>query len=404
LLASYRYTKSMDKDFNAKTLCILGRQPELGIAELESLYGPEHVRPIPGATLMDLDAEDINFGRLGGTIKLAKVLAVIPAVTWSEFEKYLLENLPKHLEHAPKGKLTIGLSVYGIEVPVEHINKMLLVAKKNLRGDRPIRVVPNKSPALNSAQVLHNKLTHSGAFEFVLFRKGNQTILARTLFVQDIEAYGARDQARPRRDSRIGMLPPKLAQIIINLANPPARTTVLDPFCGTGVILQEALLMGFNVVGTDIDKRMVDYAATNVEWLQGFRPQILGSYQIEIGDAREYTWPSKVSVAASEVYLGPPMHQAPKPAELAGIMHKVNGLLEAFLRNIAPQLDDSARIALAVPAWRGPNSKFRRLYLLDHLGDLGYNLLDFKHVNINDLIYFRENQIVARQLVVLIKK
>lgn len=394
----------MDSNFSTKTLCILGRQPELGLAELESLYGPEHVIPIPGATLMDLDAEDINFGRLGGTIKLATVLAVIPVVTWSELEKYLLENLPKHLEHAPEGKLTIGLSVYGIEVPVEHINKMLLVAKKNLRGDKPVRVVPNKFPALNSAQVLHNKLTHSGAFEFVLLRNGNQTILARTLFVQDIEAYGARDQARPKRDSRIGMLPPKLAQIIINLANPPARATVLDPFCGTGVILQEALLMGFDVVGTDIDKRMVDYAATNVEWLKGFRPQILGSYQIEIGDAREYTWPSKVSVTASEVYLGPPMHQAPKPAELAAIMHDVNGLLEAFLRNIAPQLGDSARIALAVPAWRGSDGKFRQLYLLDHLGDLGYNLLDFKHVNINNLIYFRENQIVARRLIVLIKK
>jgi tRNA G10 N-methylase Trm11 len=179
---------------------------------------------------------------------------------------------------------------------------------------------------------------------------------------------------------------------------------VLDPFCGTGVILQEALLMGFDVVGTDVDKRMVDYATTNVEWLEGFRPQILGSYQIEIGDARTYTWPSKISAVASEAYLGPPMHQAPKPAELAAVTHEVNGLLEAFLRNVAPQLDDNARIALAVPAWRGLDGKFRQLYLLDHLGDLGYNLLDFKHVKSEDLVYFREDQIVARRLIVLNKK
>jgi tRNA (guanine10-N2)-dimethyltransferase len=393
----------MPSNFNAKTLCILGRQPELGLAELESLYGSEHIQPITGAALLDLDAGDIDFGRLGGTIKLAKILTVIPAVTWPELEKNFLKNLPQHLEYAPEGKLTIGLSVYGVEVPVEHINRMLLVAKKNLRGDRPIRVVPNKSPALNSAQVLHNKLTHSGASELVLIRSGNHTILARSLFVQDIEAYGARDQARPKRDSRIGMLPPKLAQIIINLANPPARATLLDPFCGTGVILQEALLMGFNVVGTDIDKRMVDYAITNVEWLKGFRPQILGSYQIEIGDARKYTWPSKVSVVASEVYLGPPMHQVPKPAELASVIHEVNNLLEAFLRNIALQLGDNARIALAVPAWRGSDGSFRQLYLLDRLGDLGYNLLDFKHVSPDGLLYYRSNQTVARRLVVLEK-
>jgi hypothetical protein len=85
-------------------------------------------------------------------------------------------------------------------------------------------------------------------------------------------------------------------------------------------------------------------------------------------------------------------------------MHDVNGLLEAFLRNIAPQIGNDVRIALAVPAWRGPDGKFRQLYLLDHLGDLGYNLLDFKHVNNDNLIYFRENQIVARRLIVLIKK
>lgn len=64
----------------------------------------------------------------------------------------------------------------------------------------------------------------------------------RTSFVQDIESYTARDQARPMRDARVGMLPPKLAQIIINLAlSNNDITEVLDPFCGTGVVLQEGI-------------------------------------------------------------------------------------------------------------------------------------------------------------------
>ena len=80
--------------------------------------------------------------------------------------------------------------------------------------------------------------------------------------MQDIESYTKRDRERPKRDAKVGMLPPKLAQIIINLAagqlpeeklqnicdiplgEPIPRRllgqTVLDPFCGTGVILQEA--------------------------------------------------------------------------------------------------------------------------------------------------------------------
>src|SRR6185503_16098722 len=109
-------------------------------------------------------------------------------------------------------------------------------------------------------------------------------LLAQTLFVQDIEAYGARDQARPARDARVGMLPPKLAQIILNLSAGPLRPAapqlerlrILDPFCGTGVILQEALLMGYSVLGTDIEPRMADYSKRNLRWLYEKFPSMEG--------------------------------------------------------------------------------------------------------------------------------
>jgi len=64
--------------FEPKTVCILGRQPALGLAELESLYGAEHVRPLDGHALLDVPAEEINFKRLGGTIKVARILASLP--------------------------------------------------------------------------------------------------------------------------------------------------------------------------------------------------------------------------------------------------------------------------------------------------------------------------------------
>src|SRR5690348_9446093 len=55
------------------TLCILGRQPALGIAELESLYGARVIQPI-GKTAALVDA-DITFERLGGTKKAAEIIA-----------------------------------------------------------------------------------------------------------------------------------------------------------------------------------------------------------------------------------------------------------------------------------------------------------------------------------------
>jgi len=71
--------------------------------------------------------------------------------------------------------------------------------------------------------------------------------------------------------------------------------------------------------------------------------------------------------------------------------------------NINPQLKTGVHLCLAVPAWRTKNG-FVRLPALDNLSDLGYNQLDFKHARSSDLVYFREDQLVARELIVLEKK
>lgn len=405
-------------EFEAKSLCILGRQPELGLAELESLYGAMHIRPLKGAALLDIPAEDINFKRLGGTIKVARILSRVDYSDWPRLSGYLIEKIPGHLAQLPNGKFTLGLSVYGLNVPLKNIQTALLEVKRIIRQtDRPVRIVPNKQAALNSAQVLHNKLTHKGAWELMFIKDGPNTWLAQTLFVQDIEAYAARDQARPARDAKIGMLPPKLAQIIINLAagRPETRLSqhwdradglrrfiVSDPFCGTGVILQEALLMGYSAYGTDLDPKMVEYTKINLTWLVGRHPEIEGKVIVEQADATTYKW-AGFSTIASEVYLGRPLTALPPPDKLKQIISDVNLIIKKFLKNLSTQLKPGTPICLAVPAWRDKHGKLILLPLIDHLTDMGYNNLDLKHVQRQDLIYYRENQVVARQLLRLKK-
>jgi hypothetical protein len=63
-------------EFKAKSLVILGRQPKLGMAELESLYGANHLKELNGAALLDIPTQEINFKRLGGALKIAQVLNV----------------------------------------------------------------------------------------------------------------------------------------------------------------------------------------------------------------------------------------------------------------------------------------------------------------------------------------
>lgn len=401
----------MMESFEAKSLCLLGRQPALGLAELESDYGSEHVRRLGDHALLDIPAEDINFKKLGGTIKVTRVLAEIESVKWPELAKYLIEKVPPYVKDLDEGKFTLGLSVYGLPAPLKLIEACLLEIKKRIRADgRPVRIVPNKTAELNSAQVLHNKLTHKGAWELVFIKYGRKTLLAQTLFVQDIEAYAARDQARPARDARIGMLPPKLAQILVNLAagpirqrvDDPSRIRVLDPFCGTGVVLQEALLMGYSVMGTDIDKRMVDFSKKNLRWLFEKYPNLQGQVDVELADATNYHWPG-FSIVASEVFLGRPLNSLPESDKLKQIVGDANTIIKKFLANLSAQLKPGQALCIAVPAWRRHDGKIITLPLIDQLTDMGYNYLDLKTVRREELIYYREDQVVARQLLRLQK-
>jgi tRNA G10 N-methylase Trm11 len=202
-----------------KSLLFLGRQPALGLAELESLYGADNIALLTeNIVASELDAEQINFGRLGGIIKLVKVLHTLDTTDWKEIEKYLLKTTPQHEQYVPEGKLTVGLSIYGLKVHLKDIQATALRIKKTLRTTgRSVRIVPNQEPALSSAQVLHNHLAGPNGWELVLVSHGDKTILAQTVAEQNINAYGKRDQNRPKRDARVGMLPPKLAQILINL-------------------------------------------------------------------------------------------------------------------------------------------------------------------------------------------
>ncbi len=388
-----------------KSLCILGRQPQLGLAELESLYGFEKIKPVGQiAAEVNCDPVEIDFNRLGGTVKLCRVLSRLEDHDWPNLERYLIEQIPRHLDHVPPSKFTLGLSVYGMEISAFTINRSLMKVKKSVRelSGRAIRIVPNKQAALNSAQVLHNKLTSLEAWELLLVRDKHQTILAQTIAVQDITAYGQRDQARPKRDARVGMLPPKLAQIIINLANPSPEDTIVDPFCGTGVVLQEALLMGYDVVGTDIEPRMVDYTIENIDWLRALRPQINNRALIEVGDATGYTWPAPVRSVASETYLGRALTAIPSADKLQPIINDVNTILTKFLQNLSPQLESGSRVSLAVPAWRVGKS-FINLPVLAKLTDMGYTFTQFQHLDASSLIYWRAGQTVGRRLLALTK-
>jgi len=392
-----------------KSIFILGRQPAIGRAELESLFGAEHLEPISDiAIACDISPADIPFDRIGGAVRLAKPVAQVNARTWPEVVRALQKTLPGLIDYLPAdGKIKLGLSAFGFPVRPEQLLRTGLELKKVCKkAGRSVRLVPNVEPALNSAQVLHNSLTGELGIELLCIQQKDTVYIAHTVAVQNIDAYARRDQGRPKRDAFVGMLPPKLAQTIVNLAvgQLPAdlETVVLDPFCGTGVVLQEALLMGYGAYGSDLEPRMVDYSRINLEWLATHGVE--STPELEVGDATEHQWTHPASVVACETYLGRPLNNWPNPEKLQEIIGTCNVIIQKFMRNIAGQLPSGTRLCLAVPAWQAPNGTIYHLPILDHLEVLGYNRVSFSWAQEQEMVYRRPDQLVARELLVVTRK
>ena len=393
----------------SNSLLILGRQPALGLAELESRFGADKLHPLSReATLLDIRTSDVDLGQLGGSIKLCSVLDTFATTKWSDLNQLIAQRLPQYIRAMPEGKLQLGLSVYGLDVRPQQLLATGLGLKKLLRSNgRSVRLVPNQTTTLNSAQVLHNHLIGLTGCELVFVRRGNQTICAQTVMEQDIEAYTLRDRGRPKRDARVGMLPPKLAQIIVNLAGTSIDQPgayLLDPFCGTGVVLQEALLLGYNVFGSDLEPRMINFTRANIEWLREHFAYD-GRYELAVGDATTFIrWDQPIGSVACETYLGQPFDTFPAPDKLAQVRATCNTIIEKFLSNIGKQLQTGTRLCIAVPAWQQKNEVFIHLPMLDYLEKLGYNRVSFEHTQPQELIYSREDQVVARELLVITRK
>jgi tRNA G10 N-methylase Trm11 len=392
-----------------KSLFILGRQPAIGRAELESLFGTDHVEPLgEHAAVCDIVPQDISFKRIGSSIRLAKPVGETSKQTWPDIARAAIKLLPALLDYLPvEGKLKLGVSVFGLDVATDQLLRTGLELKKACKkAGRSARVVPNTEATLNSAQVLHNQLTGELGIELLFIKAGGKVHLAQTVAVQDIDAYARRDQGRPKRDAFVGMLPPKLAQTLVNLGVgqqlPSDETVVLDPFCGTGVVLQEALLMGYGAYGTDLEPRMVDYSRANLEWLTTHGVETTPA--LEAGDATTHQWTHPFSVVAGETYLGRPLSSWPNPETLQNITSTCNLIIQKFLRNLAGQIPRGTRLCLAVPAWQAPDGRLHRLSLLDQLEVLGYNRVSFSWANEQEMVYRRPDQLVARELLVITRK
>jgi tRNA G10 N-methylase Trm11 len=153
------------------------------------------------------------------------------------------------------------------------------------------------------------------------------------------------------------MLPPKLALMMLNVACRPAGKTILDPFCGSGTVLTEALLLGAaKVFGGDKHPEAVKATVANLSWAENNGlVGATGKATLHAGDSRNVTeWvPSThVDAVVTEPYLGPPRRGRETRSELQRMLLELQHLYGDSLASWKKVLREGGTVVMALPIFR----------------------------------------------------
>lgn len=338
---------------------------------------------------------------VGGTIKAGRIETSLARI--AEATDKSVEVLSKFLPES--GKFSFGVSSYGHNGPVPKIVGMTI---KNKFRDQGVscRWVTSRETTLSSVVVEQNKLLSNSGRELVFLTANKKTLVGVTLAVQPFKDLSQRDYGRPARDDHSGMLPPKLAQIMLNLAAVKKTDLVVDPFCGSGTILTEAMLMGYsNILGSDISAKAITDSEINIAWIAK-RYALKNFPKLEKADAKEISVLYKansIDAIVAEVYLGPQRGKL----DLKNVVKELTTLYNACLKDFYKVIKPGKRIVLALPIFRQGHD----------LNYLPLDLASFKVINYlpedlqvkegltprQSFIYGRDNQTIFREIIVLEK-
>lgn len=396
---------------------IPGTHPALSLAECAAVLGMDgnYARCGTNVFLLETDrgAEELQT-RLGGVLKIGTIVGELPRYN-AQGAVDLIAPLALKAAEKSEGKITYGLSVYetgnkGIAAQIKKDRQRIgLELKKRLKEmGRSVRYVDSKEPELSAVIVTENGLIESGG-EYCLIATSDRVYVGVTEAVQDYKEWSRRDYGRPASDPESGMLPPKLARMMVNLGGiAPTGAALMDPFCGSGTVLMEAGLLGFaRLVGNDLEAKAVEDTTKNMAWLNQ-------KAEITQGDASDIGKRVKgpINVVVTEPFLGPPRLKKPTPQEVGLLVGKLMNLYERAFGSMMGLLPAGGRCVVAFPIFETTE---HRLFLpLAALAKkLGYAILNpipesapisFKERTPNGgLLYRRPDAIVSREIIILQK-
>lgn len=276
--------------------------------------------------------------RLAGIHKCAPLTEVIGDIE-AEAPK-LVGSIADHLEE----KSNLSISGYDIgEDDYDILARSILDGVRDA-GFRKVRLLRPRGNELLAEQVLSRS-----AVDVVAFPYHGGFGLGPAAWVPDSTPMRERGTQKPTPHSDISMSP-RLARVLLNLAGLREGQVVLDPFCGSGTILAEALIRSLRCLGLDSKTNRVKDARENLGWLSG-APHEAG-YDIRVGDARDLPKMlrrTKVDAIVTEPFLLPRIEARPRTSTASELVGAAGDIYGDALASMAEVLQPEGRIVIVVP-------------------------------------------------------
>ncbi|MFC1788031.1 TRM11 family SAM-dependent methyltransferase [Patescibacteria group bacterium] len=400
---------------------ILGIQPQLSLSEINAYFSKKvdfalisNEIAVTNSQIDLIKAQE----RLAGVQKCGNIIKTVES-----WDKQAIVDLISSaiLDQPHDKKIKFGLSIHNLDNPslFSQIKKQISgtgieIKKKIKESGQSVRFVTSKEESLSSVVVWTNKLIETGG-EFVLIATKDGIMIGQTVAVQNFKAWSERDFGRPARDAKSGMLPPKLARMMINLTETDlATSTLLDPYCGSGTVLMEAELMGYKkIIGSDISEKAIDDTEKNTKWLEnqyGLRGDV--NLYVSPADKLHEQVTDPVDAIVTETFLGDPQSKSPSQDELNKIVNELIEINRKSFKQLYDLMKPESKAVIAIPVYLGKEKK-TFVPLKSVFKSLNFEIINplpaglpenlAKTTENGGILYFREGQRVGREILVLRK-
>ena len=339
------------------------------------------------------------FNRLGGFIRFGEIV--------DDLDSFLDQYIKK------EKRVLFGLSYLGDKQQydgkfLKRLGTELKKGFKEVQISSRFLFPQGKDSNLNAAQLINNQVLEKG-FELCILKSKTEELYGKTLAIQDMEGYIERDIKRPYSDIKTGVLPPKLARIMVNLAG-IKRGTIWDPFCGSGTIPMESAILGYDFLASDKDKNAIFYTSENIKWLneKGYTGDIrFNIFELDIFKPNKEIVKklknSNISAIVCEPFMGPPQKKEMSVEYALKLLTDVKSLYTSLFTLLDKEIGvRGINMVLLIPSYK--TKLGWKTFGIREIASNRWELLNSKYIGKKDLKWSRKNSIITRNIFILRRK